>query len=168
MPTILMTATGRSGLSAARVSRPRSLSLARSLSLSRSRARSLSRSRAYALSRSRVRALSRLLARSLSLALSLSRSLALCLSLSLTLSLSLSRIHTRTHTHNQNLYFTNSAPRVGSYAPRAAPQQRSVYHGRVNPKEEENIWGAEPMGTNSLFMPRLTATDVQKGQVFRV
>ena len=127
MPTILMTATGRSALSAARASRPRSLSLSHSLSLPVSRSFSLSPSR------------------SLSFFLALSRSL----------------FRARSHTHLQNLYFTNGV--TSSY--RAAPQQRSVQHGRVNPEEEENIWGAEPMGTNSLFMPRLTATDVQKGQV---
>jgi len=32
---------------------------------------------------------------------------------------------------------------------------------RPNGDQDVNIWGAEPMGTNSIFMPRLTAKDAQ-------
>jgi len=31
-------------------------------------------------------------------------------------------------------------------------------------EDEPNVWGAEPMGTNSLFMPRLTASDIKHGE----
>ena len=34
----------------------------------------------------------------------------------------------------------------------------------VKPAEEPNIWGEEPMGTNSLFMPRMTESDVRASQ----
>ena len=57
----------------------------------------------------------------------------------------------------QNLAFTNgfhNAPE--RMAPAMAP--RASRHTPRYGEEEANIWGAEPMGTNSLFMPRLVSS----------
>jgi len=50
----------------------------------------------------------------------------------------------------QNLRFMNQAPRTSLYS--------------QGPQPEPNIWGAETMGTNSLIMPRMTASDVKQSQ----
>jgi len=61
----------------------------------------------------------------------------------------------------QNLAFVNQNHvngnrRAGAVAPRISKYMANEL--------EDNVWGAEPMGTNSLFMPRLTATDIKHGQ----
>jgi len=59
----------------------------------------------------------------------------------------------------QNLRFTN-----GFQNRRPAAPARKVQSRGAPQQEEANVWGAEPMGTDSLFMPRLTASDIKHGQ----
>jgi len=46
----------------------------------------------------------------------------------------------------QNLNFVNGPVRRSAPAPR-------IKHGRMAEEDEPNVWGAEPMGTDSLFIP---------------
>ena len=63
--------------------------------------------------------------------------------------------------YQQNLAFMNQKHVNGNRSPIAAPRRGVRY---MKPEDEPNVWGAEPMGTNSLFMPRLTASDIKHGQ----
>jgi hypothetical protein len=58
----------------------------------------------------------------------------------------------------QNLRF------VDGFQNRRAPAQAPVRNGRMAREDEPNVWGSEPMGTDSLFMPRLTASDIKHGE----
>ena len=60
----------------------------------------------------------------------------------------------------QNLRFLNGFTNSRS----SGPAPRVQAHGRVSRDDEANVWGAEPMGTNSLFMPRLTESDIKHGE----